>query len=125
MDNKETLKTYYETGDKPTQEQFEKLIYACVGTLEKTDDLPVATSAQENVIYQIGKAFYQCKVLSGIYGWQYIGSLGADGKVRYDAGDVDGDYLSNRMKAGNDMDVNEGTGADVNKAVISLKEIKG
>jgi len=123
MDNKETLKTYYETGDTPTQEQFAKFIDACVGTLETTDDLPVATSAQENVIYQIGKAFYQCKVLSGIYGWQYIGSLGADGKVRYDAGDVDGDYLSNRMKSGNDIDVTEGTGADVNKAVISLKEI--
>lgn len=72
--NKTTLKSYFETGDKPTQQQFADLIDSLSGTLKDTNGVMSATDALGFVSIFIKNA----RTTGGLYFW-------AGTQAQYDA----------------------------------------
>lgn len=52
--NRETLKSYFQTGDKPTEQEYKDLIDSCYNKLDDslTTDLPDATTTVKGVVEQ-------------------------------------------------------------------------
>ena len=63
--NKTTLKSYFETGDKPTQQQFADLIDSLSGTLKDTNGIMSITDASGFVSIFIKNA----RTTAGLYFW--------------------------------------------------------
>lgn len=63
--NKTTLKSYFETGDKPTQAQFADLIDSLSGTLKNTKGIITQTDATGLVSLFINNE----RTSSGLYFW--------------------------------------------------------
>lgn len=72
--SKDTLKTYFETGDYPTEAQFGHLIDSCIGTLESVSDLPEASAGNLGNEYKIGNVYYKCVLSGGAYIWKQTGT---------------------------------------------------
>ena len=72
--NKTTLKSYFETGDKPTQQQFADLIDSLSGTLKDTNGVMSTTDTSGFVSIFIKNA----RSTTGLYFW-------AGTQVQYDA----------------------------------------
>jgi hypothetical protein len=73
--NRVTLKSYFETGDKPTQAQFADLVDSC---LNRTDDsfvqtLPDASTTQKGVVQQATAA----EIQAGVNAQNYVTPAGA------------------------------------------------
>lgn len=63
--NKTTLKSYFETGDKPTQQQFADLIDSLSGTLKNTNGILIKTDDAGLVSVFINNA----RTSTGLYFW--------------------------------------------------------
>ena len=72
--NKTTLKSYFETGDKPTQQQFADLIDSLSGTLKDSNGVMSATDASGFVSIFIKNS----RTTAGLYFW-------AGTQAQYDA----------------------------------------
>lgn len=72
--NKTTLKSYFETGDKPTQQQFADLIDSLSGTLKDTNGVMSTTDGSGFVSIFIKNS----RTTAGLYFW-------AGTQAQYDA----------------------------------------
>ena len=63
--NKTILKSYFETGDKPTQQQFADLIDSLSGTLKDTNGVMSTTDALGSVSIFIKNS----RTTTGLYFW--------------------------------------------------------
>lgn len=81
--NKEDLKLYFESGDKPTAAQFAAFIDLCVTIVDTTADLPTADATTVKTAYLVGLnnplTIYKCEYDSGTntYSWVNKGLLGS------------------------------------------------
>lgn len=69
MKNKEDIKVNFVTHAKPTESQFAELIDSCVGKLDSTNELPVASVDNAGHSYLIGDTVYTCELVGGNYQW--------------------------------------------------------
>lgn len=69
MQNKENIKANFVTYAKPTESQFAELIDSCVGKLDSTNELPVASADNAGHSYLIGDTVYTCELVGGSYQW--------------------------------------------------------
>ncbi len=72
--NKDTLKTYFQTGDYPTEQQFSDAIDSSLGVLDSTDALPAASAENFGAEYKIGNVYYKCTQTGGVYSWTATGT---------------------------------------------------
>lgn len=81
--NKEDLKSFFESGDKPTAAQFAAFIDLCVTIVDTTADLPTADATTVKTAYLVGLnnplTIYKCEYDSGTntYSWVNKGLLGS------------------------------------------------
>ena len=70
MATKEEIKSNFQAGDVPTEQDFAELIDKQVGVLDSSNDLPTASSSNENVCYLVGgDTIYRCEETGGVYTW--------------------------------------------------------
>ncbi len=72
--DKDTLKTYFQTGDYPTEQQFSDAIDSSLGVLDSTDALPAASAENFGAEYKIGNVYYKCTQTGGVYSWTATGT---------------------------------------------------
>lgn len=70
MSTKEEIKSNFEAGDVPTEQDFADLVDSQVGVLDAQADLPVAAVGNVGVCYLVGgDTIYRCEESSGVYSW--------------------------------------------------------
>ena len=71
MRTKEEIKSNFEAGDVPTEQDFAELVDSQVGALDSANELPVAASTNVGVCYLVGgDTIYRCEESGGVYSWE-------------------------------------------------------
>lgn len=70
MSTKEEIKSNFEAGDVPTEQDFAELVDSQVGVLDINSELPNAAAGNVGVCYLVGgNIIYRCEESSGVYSW--------------------------------------------------------